>query len=60
MSMKPGATILPVTSITRSAPVRSTSLRETAAMRSPRMATSAVNRSDPVPSMTVPPTRTTS
>src|SRR5437870_12503689 len=55
MSMKPGATTLPVASITRSAgPVR---LGATATMRSRSTATSARRAGAPLPSTTVPPRR---
>src|SRR5258705_4842505 len=53
MSMKPGETILPAASITRSAwPL---SPGPTAAMRSPSTATSAARARLPLPSTTVPP-----
>src|SRR5512136_2040865 len=52
MSMKPGATIRPLASITRAAsPVRS---GPTAAMRSPSSATSAARAGAPLPSTRVP------
>src|SRR5438093_8627388 len=55
MSMKPGATTLPVASITRSAgPLR---LGATAAMRSRSTATSARRAGAPLPSTTEPPRR---
>src|SRR6516165_3904175 len=53
--MKPGATILPATSISRAPSARATT--PTAATRSPVMATSARRRSPPRPSTTSPPRR---
>src|SRR5215510_4688914 len=51
--MKPGATIMPVASITRLASPESP--RPMAAIRSPSTATSAATPGAPLPSITVPP-----
>ena len=53
MLMKPGATALPVASISRRAVPAA--FGPTYAMRSPRMATSPATPGDPLPSYTVPP-----
>src|SRR5215470_8470222 len=53
MSMKPGATTLPVASMTRAAWPLSDGA--TAAMRSPSTATSARRAGAPLPSITAPP-----
>ena len=58
VSMKPGETTSPLASISRAARIRSS--RPTAAIRSPATATSAVRRSAPVPSIRVPPRRSSS